>query len=174
MNKRIFKPVIAALFAALICISTFLIQIPIVVTGGYVNMGDCFVLLSGIVLGPLYSFLAAGIGSALADILSGYFTYAPATFLIKGIMALVVSLLFKHSKERFSLPRLLFIGCIAEAIMVVAYFLYESLILSFGFGAIAAVPGNIFQGVCGVCVNILLVQVISKNIKLKNLLNWRE
>lgn len=174
MNKKIFKPIIAALFAAIICVATFLIQIPVVVTGGYVNMGDCFVLLSGIVLGPVYSFLAAGIGSALADILFGYFTYAPATFLIKGIMALIVSLLFMNSKDKFSIFKLLSISCIAEIIMVVGYFLYECFVLSYGFGAIAAVPGNIFQAICGICVNVLLVQIINKNIKLKNLLNWRE
>ena len=37
---------------------------------------------------PLYGFLAAGLGSALADIFSGYAIYAPATFLIKGLMVL--------------------------------------------------------------------------------------
>lgn len=174
MNKKIFKPVLAALFAAIICVATFLIQIPVVVTGGYVNMGDCFVLLSGIVLGPVYSFLAAGIGSALADILFGYFTYVPATFLIKGLMALTVSLLFLKEKDKYSIFKLLFIGLIAEVIMVIGYFIYECFVLSYGFGAVAAIPGNIFQGVCGIFVNTLLVQIISKNIKLKNILNWRE
>ena len=174
MKKNIFKPVIAALFAAIICVSTFLIQIPVVVTGGYVNMGDCFVLLSGIVLGPVYSFLAAGLGSALADILFGYFTYAPATFIIKGLMALITSLLFKHSNDKYSVFKLLIIGLIAETVMVISYFLYECFVLSYGFGAIAAVPANILQGICGISVNTLLVGIISKNIKLKNLLNWRE
>ncbi len=174
MNTKVFKPIITALFAAIICVSTFLIQIPIVVTGGYINMGDCFCLLSGIVLGPVYSFLAAGIGSALADVLFGYLTYAPATFIIKGVMALVISLLFKHSKENCSIIKLVTFGFIAEAIMVVGYFLYECFVLSYGFGAIASIPANIFQGICGICVNALLVQITAKNIKLKNLLNWRE
>ena len=174
MNKKIFKPVLAALFAAIICVATFLIQIPVVVTGGYINMGDCFVLLSGIVLGPVYSFLAAGIGSALADVLFGYFTYAPATFLIKGLMALTVSLLFVKAKDKYSIFKLLFIGLIAETIMVIGYFIYECFVLSYGFGAAMAIPGNIFQGVCGIFVNTLLVQIINKNIKLKNILNWRE
>lgn len=174
MKSKFFRPVLSALFAAIICVSTFLIQIPVVVTGGYVNMGDCFVLLSGIILNPLYSFLAAGIGSALADILFGYFAYAPATFIIKGFMALTVSLLFLKTKDKCSILKLLIIGLIAEIIMVLGYFIYECFILSYGVGAIAAVPGNIFQGVCGIFVNTLLVQIIRKNIKLKNILNWRE
>lgn len=174
MNKKIFKPIFAALFAAIICVATFIIQIPVAVTGGYINMGDCFVLLSGIVLGPVYSFLAAGLGSALADILSGYVLYAPATFLIKGIMALVISLLFKCFKSKNNIFTLLLLGLISEAIMIVGYFVYECFILSYGFGAVGAIPGNIFQGIFAITVNTLLVQIISKNIKLKNILNWRE
>lgn len=45
---------------------------------GYVNLGDCAVLMSAWVLGPLYGGAAAGIGSALADLLSGYAHYVPA------------------------------------------------------------------------------------------------
>lgn len=174
MKRKVFKPILSALFAAIICISTFIIQIPVAVTGGYINMGDCFVLLSGIVLGPVYSFLAAGLGSALADILSGYVIYAPATFLIKGIMALVIALLFKCSKSKFNIFSLMAFGMISEIIMLAGYFIYECFILSYGLGAAGAIPGNIFQGVFAITVNTLLVQIISKNIKLKNILNWRE
>lgn len=137
-------------------------------------MGDCFVLLSGIVLGPVYSFLAAGLGSALADVLSGYVMYAPATFLIKGLMALIIALLFKCFKSKNNTLTLLLLGLFSEAIMVVGYFVYECFVLAYGFGAIGAVPGNIFQGIFAITVNTLLVQIISKNIKLKNILNWRE
>ena len=38
---------------------------------------------------PVYAFVSAGLGSALADVFSGYLVYAPATFVIKGLMALV-------------------------------------------------------------------------------------
>lgn len=174
MNNKIFKPILAALFAAIICVATFIIQIPVAVTGGYVNMGDCFVLLSGIVLGPVYSFLAAGLGSALADILSGYVVYSPATFLIKGVMALTIALLFKCLKNKSNIFYLLLLGLISEAIMVAGYFIYECFLLGYGFGAVGAIPGNIFQGIFAITVNTLLVQIISKNIKLKNILNWRE
>ena len=174
MKNKIFKPVISALFAAIICVATILIQIPVTVRGGFINMVDCFELLSGIVLGPIYGFLAAGLGSALADVLFGYFTYAPATFLIKGLMALVVSLLFVKEREKYSIIKLLIFGVFAETIMVAGYFIYECFVLNYGLGAVAAIPGNIFQGIFGIVVNILLVQAISKNIKLKNLLNWRD
>lgn len=54
---------------------------------GFVNLGDCFVLLSGWLLGPWWGGAAGGIGSMLADLLLGYGHYAPGTLIIKGLMA---------------------------------------------------------------------------------------
>ena len=88
MKRKLRKLVFSALFAALTCAATIIIQIPAYMNG-YLNLGDCFVLLSGFVLGPLYGFCAAGIGSCLADIITGYGIYAPASFLIKGLVALI-------------------------------------------------------------------------------------
>ena len=88
MNTRTKKIVMAALMAALACVATMIIKIPSPLKG-YLNLGDCIVLVSGWMLSPTYGFLAAGLGSALADVFSGYVTYAPATFVIKGVMALV-------------------------------------------------------------------------------------
>ncbi|MBO5489614.1 MAG: ECF transporter S component, partial [Eubacterium sp.] len=78
------KIALTALFAALTCVATMVIRIPVPATGGYLNLGDGFVILCGILLGPAYGFLAAGIGSGLADLLAGYTQYVPGTFLIKG------------------------------------------------------------------------------------------
>ena len=72
MSAHLRKIVIAALLAAFTCIATMSIRIPTPGTGGYIHPGDAIVLLSGIILGPGYGFLAAGIGSALADLLGGY------------------------------------------------------------------------------------------------------
>ena len=59
MSKTL-KLVIAALMASMACVATMVIKIPIPATGGYINLGDSIVLLSGVVLGPLYGGLAAG------------------------------------------------------------------------------------------------------------------
>ena len=52
------------------------------------------ILLAAMVVGPL-AIPAAAIGSALADLFSGYALYAPATFAIKGLVAL-----YKDNKHR--------------------------------------------------------------------------
>ena len=98
-DTKIRKLVLAALFAALCTIMTLVIQVPSPMQG-YVNLGDCAVLLSAWVLGPLYGGAAAGVGSMLADLLSGYAHYAPGTFAIKLAMAVVAALLFQALQRR--------------------------------------------------------------------------
>ena len=91
-DKKILKLVIAAMFASLVCVATMVIKIP-TPTNGYVNLGDCIVLLSGWLLGPVYGIAAAAIGSMLADLFAGYPVYAAATFVIKGTVALIAWLI---------------------------------------------------------------------------------
>lgn len=81
------KLVLSALFMALTCVATMSIRIPTPGTGGYIHPGDALVILSGALFGPVWGFLIAGIGSCLADLLGGYLTYVPITFLIKGLVA---------------------------------------------------------------------------------------
>ena len=87
-NHTTHQIVTAALLAALVCVATMLIKIPSPLKG-YLNLGDGIVLLCGWFLSPVYGFLAAGIGSGLADLFAGYVIYVPATFVIKGVMAVI-------------------------------------------------------------------------------------
>lgn len=166
VKSHIVKLVLAALFAALTCIATVLfpIQIPL---GGYVNFGDCIVLLGAWMLGPVYGSLAAGIGSMLADMIFGYFTYAPGTFVIKALVALVASLLFKAMSRKAS-SKLDFVfriisGVCGELIMVFGYFAYEATFLGLGLGAAASIPWNMIQAVFGIVASVILIQIIVKN-----------
>ena len=47
-----------------------LIQIPIPL--GYAHLGDSVILITAYLFGPVVGALAGGIGSAMADILTGY------------------------------------------------------------------------------------------------------
>ena len=103
-NSNLKKIVMTALFAALACAATMSIRIPTPGTGGYIHPGDAIVILSGIILGPVWGLAAAGIGSAMADLLGGYFIYVPITFAVKGIIAFIAGILYqklgKTSKSR--------------------------------------------------------------------------
>ena len=167
MRSKIKKIVFAALMAALVCVATMIIKIPSPLKG-YLNLGDGIVLLAGWLLTPGYGFLAAGLGSALADLLSAYVTYVPATFIVKGLMAPIAFVCFKLlSKKIGKLPAYLIGGGLAETVMVMGYFVFEGFL--YGFEAsLVNIPANAVQGVAGLVIGTVFIHVFEK-LNLKNL-----
>ena len=162
MNTRTKKIVMAALMAALACVATMIIKIPSPLKG-YLNLGDCIVLVSGWMLSPTYGFLAAGLGSALADVFSGYVTYAPATFVIKGVMALVAFYGFKLLHNKLGdLPSRIVSGIVAEIIMILGYFVFEGFLYGFIPSAVN-IPANGVQGIAGLIIGAILMKVFAKS-----------
>lgn len=89
------------LFTALVFVSNYL-QIPFVTPFGNTrfHLGNVFCLLSGLILGPGFGGLAAGLGSALFDLFDPvYITSAPTTFLNKFLLAAVAGWFF-YKKEK--------------------------------------------------------------------------
>lgn len=161
MHAKIKKTVIAALIAALVCVATMIIKIPSPLKG-YLNLGDGIVLLAGWMLSPGYGFLAAGLGSALADLFSGYAVYAPATFLIKGAMALVAFTLLRLTEKRLGRTLSLIVGgLLAETAMVLGYFLFEGVLYGFVPSAVN-IPANAVQGVAGILIGTILAKLLEK------------
>ena len=163
MNKKnaTQKLVFAALLAALTCVATMIIKIPSPLKG-YINLGDCVVLTAGWMLSPLYGFLAAGLGSALADLFSGYFVYAPATFLIKGLMALAAWGFYKMLSKKTNNPVSRIISAVvAELIMIGGYYIFEGFM--YGFEAsLVNMPANAVQGVAGLILGFALIKILEK------------
>lgn len=155
------KIVLTALLAAFACVATMVIKIPSPLNG-YINLGDAIVLVSAWVLGPFYGFLASALGSALADVLSGYAIYAPATFLIKGAMALIASFLYivlsRKIKGIFS--RILS-GLSAEAIMILGYYVFEGFLYGFS-PSLVNIPANAIQGALGLIIGVILIKIFEK------------
>ena len=161
-NNATKKIVFAAMLAALTCVATMIVKIPSPLKG-YLNLGDCVVLLSGWMLNPVYGFLAAGFGSALADLFSGYIIYAPATFLIKGLMALIAFYGFKLLHNKFgNLPSRIITGIVAEVVMVLGYFVFEGFLYGFG-PSLVNIPANGVQGIAGLILGCVLVKTFEKN-----------
>ena len=161
MNAKTKNMVMAALFAALVCVATMIIKIPSPLKG-YINLGDCIVLLSGWMLPPAYGFLAAGIGSALADLFSGYVVYAPATFIIKSLMAFIVFYGFKLLNKKIpNTSSRVVAGLTAELFMILGYFVFEGILYGFG-PSLVNVPANAVQGVAGLVIGIVLIKIFEK------------
>lgn len=152
MGKRKWeKLVFTSMFTALTCIATMVIQIPSPMNG-YLNLGDAAVLLGAWILGPAYGAFAGGVGSMLADLLSGYVYYAPGTLVIKGVVALVAAVVFRALRSKSDKRGLAQIvsGILGECIMVAGYFGYACLLLQKGLAAAASIPGNLVQGGVGI------------------------
>ena len=161
MNTKTKKIVMAALMAALACIATMIIKIPSPLKG-YINLGDCIVLAAGWMLLPKYGFLAAGLGSALADVFLGYITYAPATFVIKGVMALVAFYGYKLTHRKLgNLPARIMSGTVAEIVMILGYFMFEGILYGFG-PSVVNIPANAVQGLAGLVLGIILMNMFEK------------
>ena len=161
MNTKTKKIVMAALMAALACIATMIIKIPSPLKG-YLNLGDCIVLVAGWMLLPKYGFLAAGLGSALADIFLGYITYAPATFVIKGLMALVAFAFCKIlAKKSGKLLSQIIGGLVAEILMVALYYVFEGFLYGF-VPSLVNIPANAVQGVVGLVIGSVLIKILDK------------
>ncbi len=154
-----------SVFCALCFISTLLIIVPL--PNGYVNAGDVLVLLCAWCFGAVGA-IPAGIGCALADILSGYVIYSPVTLVVKSLVVivsyytyLIIKKGIKNDKLDF-LPRIIS-AVLGEFLMVFGYFLFESILYGFAGGAMALV-GNTLQGVfCG--IGATLVVSILFNVK---------
>ena len=162
-NQSLRKIVVAALLAALVCVATIVVTVPSPMDG-FVNLGDGIVLLAGWLLGPLYGFLSAGLGSALADLLLGYYYYAPGTFLIKGLSALLAAYIIA-ALGRLKMKKTvgaLIASCAAEIEMVLGYFGYAAIFCGKGFAAAASIPGNVVQGIFGIAIFLALYTLFGK------------
>lgn len=165
MKPNTKKLAYASLFSAFVCIATLIIKIPSPLKG-YVNLGDAVVLIIGWILSGAYGFLAAGIGSALADLILGYTIYIPATFIIKGLMAVTACILYKKLvKFRSPFTARIISGLVSEIIMIAGYYVFEGFLYGF-YESLVNIPANAVQGIFGIAIGISLIKFFEKNIKL--------
>lgn len=158
MKNKIFTTqniVLYALFIAMTVVMTLIIRIPIPFAQGYVNIGDSILLLSGMLLGPAGGFWIGGIGSALADLFTGYSFYAPITFLVKGIEGLLCGWIFLKMNRTKPIMSAL----IAGIWMAIGYVLGDWILFGLAAG-IAAFPMNLMQGIVGAILATLLHKFI--------------
>lgn len=169
-NNKTREIVLTALFAALACVATMVIRIPTPATNGYIHPGDAIVILCGLILGPRYGFLAAGLGSCAADLFGGYLLYVPATFLIKGTIAYLTAKVAQRLPDTTTghLTGVIAGGVLDILLVCGGYFAFEYLI--YGLAAAASIPSNAIQGVSGLIIALVLSPVLSAIPNVKQLM----
>ncbi len=135
-SKEMVRLVFCAVFIALVYVATAIISFTIPVSGGYIHFGDSIVLLSAMLLGPVYGAVAAGVGSALADFAGGFHTFIIPTLIIKGTMAFLIGLAYrkvngeiKESKD--ATKRGVYHAVVAYVCIVGGYFLVDVIFATF-------------------------------------------
>ncbi|HSH36743.1 ECF transporter S component [Schnuerera sp.] len=146
-----------AILMALTVVMTMVIHIPTIGTNGYLNLGDMVVLLAALTLGKKGGFVVGGLGSAMADLLLGYFHYAPITFIVKGLEGYIAGTLLE---TKIGSKKPIIATSIAGIFMAFGYFIPE--IFMYGKGAIASIPGNIMQGLLGAVTSVVLYGALKR------------
>lgn len=167
------KLVTIAVLTALTTVATFAIKIPTIATEGYVNVGDTVVMFAAITLGPIAGFIAGGLGSCLADLISGYPHWILPTFIIKGIEGLLVALIFRLFKKT-KLNEYVSAGIsavIGAVVMVAGYFVASTIMKGSAAVALTGVPGNCLQGLFSVILSEVLL-VAAKKTKITDKLEF--
>jgi len=155
------KLALTAGLAATTTVATMLVQIPIPPTRGYLNFGDIMVFTSALLFGRFVGGLAGGIGSAMADIITGYGYFAPYTLIIKGLEGLLAGAIRDGRSTRRDVLGW-FVGAVA---MVTGYFLVEAYVLGFGLpAALVEVPSNAIQVLSGAIIAIPLARGLRNRI----------
>jgi len=122
-----------AVFTALVCIATISFTVYVPSTKGYFNIGETMVYTAAILFGPFVGGFAGGVGSMLADVLLGYYYYAPATLVIKAFEGFVVGFLSRKGQtfaKTYTKRELKFftleMGVLVGALVSLVGFLYYS------------------------------------------------
>lgn len=172
LHKRtllILNLVFAAISTALVCIATILFSVSVPATRGFFNIGESMVFLSAILFGPFVGAFAGGVGSMLADLLLGYYYYAPATLVIKASEGFIVGLLTSHSPKFSKVGwRILtsLLGLLAGTLLAIIGSIYYSgdIELTLGYAIFTLYIPQIFWLALGfiVALSIILAGLISE------------
>ena len=149
-----FKIASAAILTAVTVVMTIAVRIPVAPTRGYINLGDLAIYFTALSFGPITAFIAGGLGTAIADILSGFSQWAPFSFIIHGLQGLAVGLILKillRRENKFSV--------IASGIIV---FAVGTVIMAGAGAAVVEIPGNIVQNLAGIIGGYLLYSAVKK------------
>ena len=95
-SLRLKKLAFAAIFAALTYVVFTYLSIPIPTPGGKVSvhLGNAFVVLGALLLGPLYGGLGGAIGLTIGDLIDPvYIVEAPVTFVVKLLVGVIAGLI---------------------------------------------------------------------------------
>ncbi len=173
----------AAAMAALVALGSWIqIQIPSILGTSRFHLGNVMCALSGLLLGPWWGGLAAGMGSALYDLLldPARFMEFPITFVTKSVYGLVAGAVFFkvfQGKSNY-VNEAVASGAAAVsyvAVYLVKCFFYNGLLIKgltpggAWLGVLEKVPSSVFNGIVAVIFAPILGVALRRALKAAHL-----
>lgn len=156
-DNQVKRLVLSGILAAIIIVLTALVSVPLPGGHGYINLGDAGVLTAAYILGWPWGVLCAAAASGISDVLLGWGIYAPATFAIKGAMALLAAKLMKKNDGALRAWTVY----PAALLVPLGYLLFETLL----YGRAAALPNvplNLAQCLVGAAIAHAVIVVLHR------------
>ena len=169
-NNNIRIMIQTGLMIALTFVAGSVIKIPTL--NGFIQPGDCMVLLGAVLLGRKRGALSGAVGMVLVDIWAGYLIWAPFTFIIKGAMAYFTGVILDKIKDK--VYKVYLIAFVVGGITnIVGYFIGNAIIGGVIIGtvkgfmpsiiyAISHVLGDLAQSILGIVIALILAPIVSK------------
>ena len=144
---------ILAVTTALVAVFTIAVRVPTPI-GGYVSLCDVAVTFVSYTFGPITGLIAGGLGTAIADAAGGFGQWAPVSFVVHGLEALLISLIVRKNPD--SLIYKILSALVAIVIVAGGYFLLTGAFLIGFSAALPEIPANILQSAVGVILGLPL------------------
>lgn len=159
-NKQLARMCLTGLFTALVFVFTAYLHIPS--HTGYTHVGDGLIYLAACLLPLPYAVFAGAVGALLADCLTGFAMWAPATAVIKAVTVFF----FSSRRDKIVTRRNIVALLPAAALCAGGYYGYEALITQNLVAPLAGIAGYITQSVLSSILFLALGLALDKlNIK---------
>lgn len=154
---------ITGLCIALVFVATMFINIRLPIgQGGLIHLGNVPLFLAAIIFGRRVGALSGAIGMGLFDLTGGWTPWAPATFIIVGLMGYLVGVIAEKKDNTVGYLLAILVACVVK---VVGYYIAEGLIYGNWVAPALSIPGNLIQiGVAAVVV-LPIAGMLKKTLK---------
>jgi uncharacterized membrane protein len=151
--------VLTGMGIALVFVATLFINLRLPIgQGGLIHLGNVPLFLFAIIYGKKIGALAGAFGMGLFDLMGGWTPWAPATFIIVGLMGYTVGVIAEKKDDLTGYTLAIILAC---AIKVAGYYVAEALIYGNWVQPVLSVPGNLMQ----IAVAAVIVLPLAKNLK---------
>ena len=159
-NTKIRYMCLSAVLTAIVFVFTAYLHIPS--HTGYTHIGDGVIYLTACFLPLPYAVFVGAVGALLADCLTGFAIWAPASVIIKAVAVLFFS---RKAVKMICLRNILAL-IPAWGLCIGGYYLYEALLTGNFIAPLAGVPGYIMQSALSTVLFIIVGIAMDKlNVK---------